>query len=175
MAYVVLSVTKVNGRKYTVLRHPKHGILLQINDKNATQSIGGVGVSGFYYDEIARHLLEVRGVVLLLGTAGGTIARRVKEMGGQAEFYGVDNDPEMIRLGRLFFNLDKYVSKVFISDARKFVLDYSPGSFDAVVDDVYVDSNIRVTLDGRRLVKRGGLYIQNDLATRGVLVETISE
>jgi len=173
MAYVVLSVTKVNGRKYTVLRHPQYGILLQINDKNATQSIGGIGMGGFYYDEVARALLSVNGVVLLLGTAGGTIARRCQEMGGQAQFYGVDNDPEMIRLGRLFFNLDKYVSKVFISDARKFVVDHTPGSFDAVVDDVYVNSNIRIPVDGRRLVKRGGLYITNDLEQGRVLVEKV--
>jgi len=173
MAYVVLSVTKVNGRKYTVLRHPTHGILLQINDKNTTQSIGGAGVSGFYYDEIARALLSTTGTILLLGVCGGTIARRVKEMGGQAQFVGVDNDPEMIRLGRLFFNLNKYVPTVYLQDARKFIINSAPESFDAVVDDVYVDSDIRVTLDARRLVKRGGLYIQNDLATRGVLVETV--
>jgi len=173
MMGVVIYRLTWQGRKYTVYRSNQHGILLQINDHQSTQSIGGVGRGGFYYDEIAKALCNVNGTVLLLGTAGGTIARRTQEMGGQARFIGVDNDPEMIRIARLFFNVDKYVSKIFIQDARKFIINYSGDLFDAVVDDVYLDACIRVPLDARRLVRRGGLYIENDLSSRRVLIETV--
>lgn len=167
----IIFTSKKNGRRYDVLRSSR-GILISVNSTPTTQSIGGTGPTYAYYDEIAANIPSSARTCLLLGVAGATVARRAKELGKKCVFVGVDNDPEMIRLGELFFNLKKYVQIIHIADARKFCRHYTGHLFDCVVDDLYVDALHRVPCDARRLVRRGGTLITHNLG-KGVLIEQL--
>jgi len=155
----------VGGRKYTVLQDSKKRYL-SINGTATTQSIGGTGSSGSYYDDVASAIVKHGcSSVLILGLAGGTIARRIKETARYSTvIYGVDNDEIMVDIGIRFFDLQKYTDQIYIEDARDYVLGcMGRVSFDAVVVDCFADGTRQVHIPAARaLVSPGGLYIVNN-------------
>jgi len=161
----ILSVTRVGGRKYVVARGSKYDFI-RINDAQGVESVSGIGPTGLYYDEVAALIPLGRDVrILVLGLGGGTVARRYRELGGQGDIFGVDNDPEMVRLGLEFFRLGEWNVKIICPmSAQRFIREaQSVGlKYDVVFDDLYVDGRDRVGVDARSLVALGGLYVRND-------------
>lgn len=160
----ILSCTRVDGRKYVVGDLPS-GRFLRVNDSQTTQSFGLSGKTGLYYDVIADLLPRERDArILLLGVAGGTVARVYREIGGMGWIVGVDNDAEMIRLGKEFFNLGRYVEEVVLMNARTY-LEYARERgllFDAVVDDLWKDATRRIHVYSRDVLLTGGMLITHD-------------
>jgi len=165
---VILSVKK-NGRVYTVERLRPGFTVLRVNRHTEVQSVKCIGPTGLYYDEIAKTVPSYAKNVCILGLAGGTIARRLRERGWQGTITGVENDETMIEIGNLYFDLNT-VDEIICEDARNFCR-YSGRLFDCVIDDLYVNSNQRVRVDCSMITKAGGLVIRNKWPDSGI--ETI--
>lgn len=77
--------------------------------------------------------------ILILGLAGGTIARQYQAAyGTRVRMTGVELDPEIIKVARRYFALDETNLQVVVGDARYF-LATRPASvkYDAILVDVY--------------------------------------
>ncbi|HEX4215647.1 MAG TPA: fused MFS/spermidine synthase, partial [Candidatus Dormibacteraeota bacterium] len=77
--------------------------------------------------------------ILILGLAGGTIARQYEAaFGGGVHMTGVELDPEIVKVARRYFALQEPDLRVVVGDARYF-LATRPASvkYDAILVDVY--------------------------------------
>jgi len=170
----ILSVTRVGGHKYVVARASKY-VFLRIDDAQAVESVQNVGETGLYYDDASsRFPLGRDSRILILGLGGGTCARRYRELGGQGSLYGVESNPEILRLGFKFFALGEQDVTVIPIGASRFIEEaISAGlQYDCVFDDLYTAGATRVIVDARALCKRGGCYLRNEGAGK-VVVENI--
>jgi len=166
---MVIETRRQYGRKYNVEMIGRNKVL-RINDAQAIQSVGGVGETKLYYDDMASAVPPNAKNVLILGLGCGTVARRLRELGRTAYIVGLDNDPIMLELGYKHFFLDEYVNLVCLGDARSFHLK-CPLTFDAVLIDCYVDNFRRATLpEAKNLVTPGGRLITN-VWPEGVTIE----
>ncbi len=110
---------------------------LVVNSKNANQSYGNLhAIWQQCLDEQAVARREPRDV-LLLGFGGGSSAHIIrKELGLRAPITGVDGDPEMLRLAKTYFNVEKLGNLQLIeSDASEF-LQKNQQRFDLVLVDL---------------------------------------
>lgn len=102
-------------------------------------------LTGTYYDTFA--LLpylaqgsESRRSVLMIGLAGGSIARlyrQVLEPRFQFDLTGVEIDPDVLVAGRQFFDLDRQKVSVILDDARRY-LRTTDQEFDVIIIDAYI-------------------------------------
>jgi len=75
--------------------------------------------------------------VLMLGLAGGTSFRALRQLLPDVELTAVDIDPGIVDLAREHMHLDDLGVTVAIDDALKW-LGLNPRRFDVVIDDVYL-------------------------------------
>ncbi|MDO8487822.1 MAG: methyltransferase domain-containing protein [bacterium] len=104
---------------------------------------------------------------LILGLATGTVAKLISQTYPPTQITGVELDPEMIRVGRKYFDLDKIPHlKIILGDALDY-LKTSKTKFDIVLVDLYVADQLPefvYTPTFIKAVKRiGGLAIYNHL------------
>lgn len=79
---------------------------------------------------------------LILGLAGGTLAKLIHQVNPQAKITGVEIDPQMIYLGKRYLYLDQIPGLTIIqADAQKFVQSYH-NTFDAVFVDMYYNDQM---------------------------------
>ncbi|PIS04717.1 MAG: hypothetical protein COT81_04840 [Candidatus Buchananbacteria bacterium CG10_big_fil_rev_8_21_14_0_10_42_9] len=75
--------------------------------------------------------------ILVIGLAGGTISRQFNHFYGNAvQIDGVEIDPQVIKIAKQYFNLDKPNLNVFSQDGRIF-LQYTEKKYDIIVVDAY--------------------------------------
>ncbi len=77
--------------------------------------------------------------ILLLGVAGGSIARVLNRLIPETQITGVDIDPAMIALGKKYFQLDEIKNiNIHIADAQTFIKNYpKKPKFDLVIVDLF--------------------------------------
>ena len=77
--------------------------------------------------------------ILLLGVAGGSIARVLNRLFPETQITGVDIDPAMIALGKKYFQLDEIKNiNIHIADAQTFIKNYpKKPKFDLVIVDLF--------------------------------------
>jgi spermidine synthase len=134
-AYNYIQVVDVNGRRSLVL-----------NDGHAVHSIydpGHILTGGPWdYFMIAPLLVEGRGVAapenaLLIGSAGGTVARQLTAAYGPIPIDGVEIDPAIVQVARDYFALDELPNlDVAIADGR-YALKASDADYDLIGVDAY--------------------------------------
>jgi spermidine synthase len=73
---------------------------------------------------------------LLLGAGGGTLAAMLVQRFGPLRVIAVDNDPEVVRLGRASFYLTMPEVHVVLADAFQFVT-WCVGRFDFIAVDLF--------------------------------------
>ena len=73
---------------------------------------------------------------LLLGAGGGTLAALLLERFGNVAIVAVDDDPEVVALGRASFYLGLPEVQVVLADAFRFAAS-TPGRFDYVAVDLF--------------------------------------
>jgi spermidine synthase len=109
--------------------------------------------------------------VLILGFGAGSIlAIMQEELGLQCHFTAVEVDPEVIRLGRAYFDIDRYDRLQLIeADAATFMKE-NKGSFDLIIVDVYIDFEVPESCETTNFVKDlqrslnpGGMVLFNKL------------
>jgi spermidine synthase len=110
--------------------------------------------------------------VLLLGLAGGSVARAVRALEPQAEIVGVEHDAEVVRMARQHLGLDRLNVELAMGDALDF-LRRDRRRFDLIVEDLFVGASRSVRkpdwllergypLFGSRL-RRGGIVVSNTI------------
>jgi spermidine synthase len=110
--------------------------------------------------------------VLLLGLAGGSVARAVRALEPQAEIVGVEHDAEVVRMARQHLGLDRLNVELAMGDALDF-LRRDRRRFDLIVEDLFVGASRSVRkpdwllergypLFGSRL-RGGGIVVSNTI------------
>jgi hypothetical protein len=112
-------------------------------------------MTGYSWDALAAAcLLREEGPprsVLLLGLAGGTVARQLRALIPEVAITGVDIDGAVVDLARRHMALDELRLEVVIADADRFLAE-TERRFDAILDDLFLSGPLDVA---RRLVPVG--------------------
>ena len=98
-------------------------------------------MTGYSWDALsAACLLRADGppaTVLLLGLAGGTVARQLRALAPEAAITGVDIDAGVVDLARRYMGLDELGIDVVLADADRFLAE-TEMRFDAIVEDLFL-------------------------------------
>lgn len=157
--------------KYGPLRLAWEGGHLVVNSGNANQSYGSlhaVWQECFQGQQVAERQLKS---TLILGFGAGSAAGILrKEMGLSTPILGVDGDPEMLRLARIFYKVGKLGGlKLVESDALAFVQDHGD-AYDLVLVDLCHELDLAPGVDEepfisnlRKCTAPGGLLCFNTI------------
>jgi len=78
---------------------------------------------------------------LILGLGGGTVVQLIKSPWPEAKILGIEIDPEIIKIGKQFFGLDRVENLEIINkDAFQWLAKYQGKKFDLVLVDFYLGS-----------------------------------
>ena len=117
-----LSVTLLNGKKL-------------LNSPNTDYSYGRL-------QQVLRFGLEQKKILILGIAAGSVVETLVKEIAFDGEIHGVEIDPEVIAIGKQFFDLDKVKNlQLFIQDAQEYVKNTSE-RYDSIIVDIFQDDQM---------------------------------
>ena len=140
-------------------------LALAIDGAVQSVSVVGGGTGGGYWaamlpDRAPRD-------ALLLGLGGGTLAHLLTQVYGPLPVVGVDDDAEVVALGRAHFGLDLPNLQIEIADAYAYAAT-CPRRFDFVAIDLYRDGEIapratesRFLRDIARLLRPAGTAAYN--------------
>ena len=126
-----LSVTLLNGKKL-------------LNSPNTDYSYGRLQqVLRFGLEQIGFSAIKKQKKILILGIAAGSVVETlVKEIAFDREIHGVEIDPEVIAIGKQFFDLDKVKNlQLFIQDAQEYVKNTSE-RYDSIIVDIFQDDQM---------------------------------
>ena len=158
------------------VRRVRGGLELRIDGTQASVHRPGRALTGAVWWALASPILLLpRGRprrVLLLGLAAGSVARALRALDAEAEIVGVELHPEVLRLARRHFDLDRLRVELVIGDALAY-LRRERRRFDLIVEDLFVGTarSVRkpewVTGEGYRLIRRrlreGGYVVSNTI------------
>lgn len=169
------------GQGFTVYRETPHNtimvreddreIRLHLNVLWATQSRlrKDGGATGLYYDLFAAAPALAGGTrVLVLGLAGGAVAKEILEAWPGADVLGVELDPAVVEVARERFGLDPKV-RVTVEDARRHV-EISTEQHDLVIVDLYSTAIIPFFTATREFFAA----VERRLAPGGVLMMNVA-
>lgn len=142
-----------------------------LNSSNANYSFGGL--HRVFQKAFKKLRINERGIVdvLILGFGAGSIPCIMQEeLGMFCNFTAVEIDPEVIRLGRSYFNIDRFDRlQLHEGDAATFMHE-NKHSFDLIIVDVYIDfevpescESITFVKDLQRSLNPGGMILFNKL------------
>lgn len=158
------------------VRESARGRELRIDGTFASWWQPGRPVTGGVWDALAAPVLMLpparRRRLLVLGLAGGSVARVLRSLAPQARIVGVERDREVLRTARRRFGLSALGVEVVVADARAW-LARTRGRFDLIVEDLFVGRGRGVRkpewLGGEALaglarrLAPGGLLVSNAL------------
>lgn len=122
------------------------------------------------------------GRVLVLGLGGGTVVQIIRQYWPAAKIMGVEIDPEIIKIGRRFFDLDKAKGlKIINADAFRWLrrnnlndIYHLSGGADLILVDLYLGSRFPKKAESseffkylKKLLAPNGMVIFNRLRQRG--------
>ena len=109
-----------------------------------TVSLLDGGRTGLYYDhaEAIGVLHPETKKVVLLGLGGGEMLRAARRTLPDAELIGVELSPYIAEVARSQFHVGDFGVKVVVDDAGAYVAKMAPQSTDALLVDVYNDTEI---------------------------------
>jgi spermidine synthase len=140
------------------------GLRLVVDGAVQSVQVGETEPAGYWPALIPTHRPRT---ALLLGLGGGTAAHLLLRRWGHVTITGVDDDPEVLRLGRLRFGLDRVPLTTVEADARTYVR-ACRDHFDLVIVAVYRGEQAPEFLAShsfvravRQLVAPGGTAVWN--------------
>jgi hypothetical protein len=140
---------------------------LTLNAQNANYSFGNL--HRVFYDTFEEFQVYQRPIrnALILGLGAGSIVKiLVEDYGHQCPIKGVEIDPEVIRLGRDYFELDRYQNlQILQQDAFEYV-ETAQDRFDLIAVDLFLDRQVPEQAETAQFVER----LSQLLAPRGLLV-----
>jgi len=147
------------------------GNKIVLNSSNANYSFGGLHT---VFQRVFKKLrISDRAIkdVLVLGFGAGSVPSIMQEeLGMYCNFTAVEVDPEVIRLGRSYFNIDRFDQLQLVeADAATFMRE-NIQCFDLIIVDVYIDFEVpescetsNFVTDLRRSISPGGMILFNKL------------
>lgn len=103
-------------------------------------------LTGYSWDAVAAACLmcpHVPTSILMLGLAGGTVARQLRLLLPTVQITAVEIDPDLVELAQRYMGLEQLQVKVEVADAYVWLKACS-STFDVVVDDVYLSGRVDV-------------------------------
>jgi len=157
------------------VRQGRDGLELRVDGTLASLHRPDGAVTGVVWWALAAPIVLLppgRRRVLLLGLAGGSVARAVRALEPQAEIVGVEHDAEVVRMARQHLGLDRLNVELAMGDALDF-LRRDRRRFDLIVEDLFVGASRSVRkpdwllergypLFGSHL-RRGGIVVSNTI------------
>lgn len=105
--------------------------------------------------------------VLVLGLGGGTVVQLIKARYPEAKIVGVEIDPEIIKVGKKFFKLDRIDNLEIINDdAIKWVDDYQKNKFDLILVDLYIGGEFTQGVASEKFLKK----LKKLLSKKGIII-----
>jgi spermidine synthase len=158
------------------VRRVRGGLELRIDGTQASVHRSGRALTGAVWWALASPVLllprDRPRRVLLLGLAAGSAARAVRELDAEAEIVGVELNPEVLRLARRHFDLDRVGVELVVGDALEY-LRRGRRRFDLIVEDLFVGDSRSVRKPGwvpgegyrliRRRLRRRGYVVSNTI------------
>lgn len=93
--------------------------------------------------------------ILVLGVAGGTVMRLLRERYPHAAITGVDIDDAMINIGKKYFGLNGMESfTCVVDDAKHYVSTYKGALFDCVVIDLFIGTDVPAFVQSQDFQKK---------------------
>ena len=137
-----------------------------LNSANVNYSFGKLDLvfrSTFQQLEIAKRDITS---VLLLGLGAGNVPQLLQSSNPNAKITALEFDPEVIRLGKKYFQIDKMRNlEVVLADAFKFV-QTSTVTFDLIIVDLFVDEEVPAAASNPEFLKK----LAEILNPKGLLV-----
>ncbi len=166
----------MRSRPRVEVRRVRGGLELRIDGTQASVHRPGRALTGAVWWALASPILllprDRTRRVLLLGLAAGSVARALRALDPEAEIVGVELDPEVLRLARRHFDLDRLGVELVTGDALEY-LRRERRRFDLIVEDLFVGTSrsVRkpdwVPAEGYRLIRRrlrpGGYVASNTI------------
>jgi len=158
------------------IRRVRGAVELRIDGTQASLHRPGGALTGVVWWALASPMLLLRPRrrrrALLLGLAAGSVARAVRALDPTAGIVGVELDPEVVRLARRHFGLDRLGIELVVGDALEF-LRHDRRRFDLIVEDLFIGPSRSVRKpgwllgEGYRLIRRrlrpGGYVVSNTI------------
>ena len=164
-------IEKVGSEVNNMLEVVKVRDTLMLNSANTNYSFGGLHrVFQKAFKKLKIHERQIRDV-LILGFGTGSIASILhEELGMECMITAVEKDPQVLKLGRKYFNTGRYTGlEIIEADAADFMAK-NTRSFDLVIVDVYVDFEVPVSCETSEFVSgmekclnTGGMMLFNKL------------
>jgi predicted membrane-bound spermidine synthase len=171
-------VAKTSGRGRHSLRPRvevkvgRRGRALEIDGTFASWYEPGLPITGSVWDALAAPLLALpparRRNVLVLGLAGGSVARVVRALAPEARIVGVEWSGEVLRAARRWLELDALRVEVVQADARVY-LQRARRKYDLVIEDLFIGQG-RAVRKPDWLPEPGLAAVRRRLAPGGLLV-----
>ncbi len=136
-----------------------------------SRNLNKKGLTGSYWDGFIQNIpsLGKDSRVLILGLAGGTIAKLLTNKFGPIAIDGVEIDPLMVELGKKFFDFKEKNVNIIVEDALKFVSD-ARYKYDLVAVDLFSHGAVAVGTESeeffikvKKLVNSGGVVVINKI------------
>ena len=149
-------------------------VWLKLNEGQGVHSIydpGSVLVGGIWDNFLIApffnnppHTADQVGSLALIGSAAGTVAKEYTAVYGPIPIDGAEIDPEIIRVGRLYFDMNEPNFNAVAQDGRYFLAN-SPRQYDVVAIDAYRPPYIPFHLTTREFFRQ----VRDHLTENGVV------
>ncbi|NQT78251.1 MAG: methyltransferase domain-containing protein [Bacteroidetes bacterium] len=142
-----LSSRKVIEKRASMLNDTlevlKVGDAILLNSANTNYSFGGLHrVFRRAFEKINIAERDISNVLILGFGAGSVASILLEEYKISCKIKGVEKDPEVIRLGREYFNTRRYAGlEIVEADAEEFIRNENL-SYDLIIVDLYVDFEV---------------------------------
>ncbi len=136
-----------------------------------SRNLNREGLTGSYWDGFINPMIKLDkdSRVLILGLAGGTIAKLLTKKFGLITIDGVDIDPLMVDLGKKYLDFNEKNVNVIITDALKFVKE-ARYKYDLICVDLFSHGDVAVGAettrffeDVKKILNKEGLVVINKL------------
>ena len=157
------SVSMVND----TLEVLKVGDILMLNSANTNYSFGGLHrVFRNAFEKVSIAERDISNV-LILGFGAGSVASILQEEYKiSCKIKAVEKDPEVIRLGREYFNTQRYSGlEIVEADAEEFIRNENL-HYDLIIVDLYIDFEVPAFCHSREFISA----LQRCLAENGMIM-----
>jgi spermidine synthase len=136
-------IYKTNSEYNSTLEVVRSGNKIILDAKSVNYSYGGLHRAfRQLFKKININKLNIRNV-LILGFGAGSVASILQhEYGIDCEITGVEIDPEVIRLGKEYFNFNSFRNLELIEEDAFRFMEKNTKTFDLVVVDLFIDKDV---------------------------------
>ena len=156
------------GSEYNpVLEVVRSGNHLILDAKSVNYSYGGLHRS---FRKIFRKIRIDKqniGDVLILGFGAGSVASILQhEYRIDCRITGIEIDPEILRIGKVYFALNSFSNLDLIEDDAFHFIEKNDRTFDLIVVDLYIDTDVPVLAETSEFA----FLMKKSLKTKGILI-----